>query len=66
MLAIYFWAIVNEARSRRVCPSLDPKWVVANVRGMERGLTMEEQAEPLTVPVLGQLGAASRNDVNFI
>ena len=49
--AVYFWAVVNEARDRGACPHLDPKWVKTTVR-VERGLTKEVQIEPLTVPVL--------------
>ena len=51
--------------ARGVCPPLDPKWVAVKVCRSEHGLTRQESAEPPTVPVLWQLGAASRNDVDF-
>ena len=63
--AVYWYAILDEARERGCPLSVDPRWIRGVVAGMERGLPAEEQAEPLTVPVLRTMGAAETTDIDY-
>ena len=53
---VYFWAIVEHRNRARGALPLDRSWVKGLVSGLERGLPVQEQAEPMTVPVMRQLG----------
>ena len=63
--ATYWWAIVEEARQRSGDFRLDRDWAKGVVAALERGLPPQEQASPLTVPILRLLGAAVSTDVDF-
>ena len=61
----YWWAIVDEARERRCGFHLDRDWAKGVIVGLERGLAPQEQAFPLTVPVLRLLAAKVSTNVDF-
>ena len=61
----YWWAIVDESRERRYDFRLDRDWAKGVIVGLERGLAPQEQAAPLTVPILRRLGAEVSTAVDF-
>ena len=63
--ATYWWAIVEEGRQRACDFRIDRDWAKGVVTALERGLPPQEQASPLTVPVLRRLGAAVSTEVDF-
>ena len=63
---MYWWAVVEAARGRGFHFSLDKKWADEVATRLERGLPPHEQAAPLTVPVLRQLGVAATKEMYFL
>ena len=63
--ATYWWAVVEEARHQPAGFHLDRHWAKGIVAALERGLPPQEQAEPLTIPVLRSLAAAVSTEVDF-
>ena len=63
--ATYWWAIVDEARERRCDFRLDRNSAKGVVVGLERGLPPQEEASPLSVPVLRLLGGNASTTVDF-
>ena len=61
----YWWAIVEESRQRRCDFRLDRDWAKRVTVGLERGLPPQEQASPLTVPLLRRMGAVVSTEVDF-
>ena len=61
----YWWANVDESRQRRCDFRLDRDWAKCVIAGVERDLAAQEQAEPLTVPILRRLGAVVATNVYF-
>ena len=63
--ATYRWAIVEESRDRRCAFRLDRDWAKGVVVGLEKGVKPQEQASPLTVPVIRLLAAKVSTVVDF-
>ena len=63
--ATYWWAIVDEAQERGCGFRLDRDWAKGVIVSLERGLAPQEQASPLTVPVIRLLAAKVATDVDF-
>ena len=62
---LYFWAMVEKARTLPEPLALETKWLETVTDSMERGLEEEEQTKPLTVPVMRQLAAVVGSDTDF-
>ena len=56
---------MEEARQRLCTFRLDRDWAKGVVVALDRGLPPQEQASPLTVPILRLLGAAMSTVVDF-
>ena len=56
---------MDESRERRCDFRLDCDWAKRVIVGLERGLAPQEQATPLTVPILRRLGAVVSTVVDF-
>jgi hypothetical protein len=62
---VYFWAIVDEAKTQGAAISLSKAWISDTLTALQRGLAPQEQAEPLSIPILRALGRACTTDVDF-
>ena len=64
--AVYWWVVVESACDCGFYCRFDKKWADDVATALERCPPLHEQAAPLTVPVLPQLGAAAAMLVNFV
>ena len=66
--AVYWFGVLEEARDRglQVDFDSDSRWTSRVVTAMLHGLPAEEQAEPLTLPVLRVMGAAVVTDIDYL
>jgi hypothetical protein len=62
----YWWAVLQEARSRGHYVSFDPRWADRVVAALERDMPEHEQALPLTVPLLRRIGAAVATEKDML
>ena len=62
---VYFWAIVKSATAKGHKLPLAKYWCNGVVKGLKRNLPPQEQAAPLTIPLLHRLAAAATSQVNF-
>ena len=61
----YWWAIVDAARERGYSFTPDRAWARGVSVGLERGLAPQEQASPLTIPVIRRLAAKVATTTDF-
>ena len=64
--AVYWFGVLEEARDRGFQVDLDQRWTSRVVTAMLRGLPAEEQAEPLTLPILRLMGSAVVTEIDFL
>ena len=62
----YWWAILQEARDRGHYVHFDPRWADRVVAALERDMPEHEQASPLLVPLLRQIGAAVATEKDMV
>ena len=61
----YWWAIVDASRERGFTFTPDRAWAKDVSNGLERGLAPQEQASPLTIPIIRRLAAKVTTTTDF-
>ena len=64
-LGVYFAAVVESARARGHDLLLAKSWCNGVVKGLERDLPQQEQAAPLTIPLMRRLAATATSQIDF-